>query len=417
MLIKRTIFELLTNHLSSKEISVIIGARQVGKTTLMKSLKQQLDAHGQKTLFLNLDFEDDAKYFLSQQTLIQKLKLEFGNNKGYCFIDEIQRKKDASLFLKGIYDLDLPVKFIVSGSGSLELKEHIHESLTGRKRIFEVNPVSWQEFVEYKTDYKYVNQLENFFNIEQHKTSILLDEYLQFGGYPRVILELTQIEKFNIINEIYQGYIEKDITYWLKVEKRESFSQLIKLLSAQIGQLINYSELSQTLGIALSTLKNYLWLAEKTFVIKKITPFFTNLRKEITKSPIIYFYDLGLRNFAVGNFNIPLSIRDKSFVFQNLILDLIIEKFRYESKSLNFWRSKDHAEVDFVLNLGEKIIPIEVKYKDLAKPEIEKSLKSFILKYAPQTALIINKSFYSKTKINNTDVIFLPFWQIASYIF
>ncbi len=411
-MIKRNLFDLLVNHLSAKEITVIIGPRQVGKTTLMKELIKILNFQGQKTVFLNLDVEDNFKYFSSQQALIQKLKLEFGNEKGYCFIDEIQRKKDTSLFLKGIFDLDLPIKFIVSGSGSLELKEQIHESLSGRKRIFELNPVNWKEFIDYKTNYKYSSYLNDFFKLEQHRTLIFLDEYLQFGGYPRVILEDQQIEKFNMINEIYQSYIEKDITYLLKIEKRESFSQLIRLLAEQIGQLINYTELSQTLGISLITLKNYLWFAEKTFVIKTIAPFFKNFRKEITKSQVVYFYDLGLRNLARGIFNTPLSTQDKSFLFQNLILHLLEERFRYESKSLNFWRSKDHAEVDFIINLGERIIPIEVKYKDLIKPEIEKSLRNFILKYSPQKAYVINKSFSAQIKINSTEVYFLPFWQI-----
>jgi len=380
----------------------------------MKYLIKELNKQNQKTLFLNLDFEDDARYFVSQQALIQRLKLEFGSSQGYCFIDEIQRKKDAGLFLKGIYDLDLPIKFVVSGSGSLELKEQIHESLTGRKRIFELNPISWTEFVDFKTDYKYSDKLEFFFEIEQPKIFILLTEYLQFGGYPRVVLENTQIEKFNIINEIYRSYIEKDIAYLLKIEKIETFSYLIKLLANQVGQLVNHTELSQTLGIALPTLKNYLWFAEKTFVIKHLTPYFKNLRKEITKSPVIYFYDLGLRNFAAGCFNNPLSIYDQSFVFQNLILHLLDERFRYESNSLHFWRSKDQAEVDFIINLGEKIIPVEVKYKNFNKPEIERSLKNFIIKYSPKKAFIINKNFFAQVKINNTEIYFLPFWQINS---
>src|SRR3989344_8832417 len=146
MRIKRRLFEDLKSHLTSKEISIIVGPRQAGKTTLMKELLGQVGQTGGKTIFLNLDYEADKAYVETQDTLINKLRLEFGGDFGYVFIDEIQRKKNAGLFLKGIYDLDLPYKLIVSGSGSLELKESIHESLAGRKRIFALPTVDFFEF-------------------------------------------------------------------------------------------------------------------------------------------------------------------------------------------------------------------------------------------------------------------------------
>src|SRR3989338_6683147 len=153
-LIKRDIFRDLLEHLEKKEISLLVGPRQVGKTTLMNLLKKHLDKNGKRTLFLSLEFEAEKKYFTSKNELLAKLKLEFGNDRGYVFIDEIQRKEDAGLFLKGIYDYELPHKFIVSGSGSLELKEKIHESLAGRKRVFELKTLSFEEFVNFKTKYK-----------------------------------------------------------------------------------------------------------------------------------------------------------------------------------------------------------------------------------------------------------------------
>jgi len=140
--------------------------------------------------------------------LINKIQLEIGKSKGYVFIDEIQRRDDAGLFLKGLYDLNLPYKFIVSGSGSIELKEKIHESLVGRKRIFELNTVSFTEFVNYKTDYRYKDSLDSFFALEKDRTRQLLMEYLNFGGYPRLLLAEEQKEKIRIIDEIYRSYLE-----------------------------------------------------------------------------------------------------------------------------------------------------------------------------------------------------------------
>jgi len=162
-MIKRTLLEPLTAHISQKEISFIVGPRQAGKTTIMYLLKDWLEKNGERTLFLNLDIESDKQFFDSQADLVRKIELELGKHKGYVFIDEIQRKEDAGIFLKGIYDMNLPYKYIVSGSGSVELKERIHESLTGRKRIFGLSTLSFEEFVNYRTDYRYEDKLHDFF--------------------------------------------------------------------------------------------------------------------------------------------------------------------------------------------------------------------------------------------------------------
>ena len=130
----------------------------------MKQISEELAQQGQKTLFFNLDIPSDYSYFLDQEDLLQKIKLEIGEKGGYVFIDEIQRKENAGLFLKGLYDLDLSYKWIISGSGSLELKEKIQESLAGRKRMFEMYPITFEEFLHYKTDYKHESNLPSFLN-------------------------------------------------------------------------------------------------------------------------------------------------------------------------------------------------------------------------------------------------------------
>jgi predicted AAA+ superfamily ATPase len=145
----------------------------------MKQLKTSLDSKKEKTLFLNLDVERDKQFFESQEKLLQKIRLEIGDS-GFVFIDEIQKKSDAGVFLKGMYDQDVPYKFIVSGSGSLELKEKIHESLAGRKRMFECFPISFLEFIHFKTNYKFEHKLQDFFMLEQEKTLNYLIEYLNF---------------------------------------------------------------------------------------------------------------------------------------------------------------------------------------------------------------------------------------------
>jgi len=412
--IKRSVFQELWQDLGKKEISFLIGPRQSGKTTLMQKIKGELDRKGEKTLFLSLDFEWDREFFASQQKLLKKIELEIGKQRGYVFIDEIQRKEDAGLFLKGIHDLDLPYKFMVSGSGSVDLKAKIKESMVGRKRVYELYPVSLREFSDFKTDYKYEARLPEFFSMEGSERDQLLSEYLNFGGYPRVLLETELKEKIRTIDEIYQGYIEKDITYILKVEKTEAFGLLMKVLADQVGKLINHSEISNTLGISLPTLKNYLWYAENTYILHRVTPFFRNVRAEISKAPTVYFSDLGLRNFMLGIFGNLTRPDDLGFVFQNLVFLVLREKVRAANGKIHFWRTKSGAEIDFVINLGRKVIPVEVKYSELAKPLVQRSFHGFIDKYSPEQCFVVNRKLRTSVNIKGSEVYFLTIWDLLT---
>ena len=410
--IKRDILADLRRDLERGEIAFLIGPRQSGKTTLMKVLQSELGKRTEKAIFFSLDFEYDKEYFLSQQSLIRKIELEIGRNKGFVFIDEIQRKEDAGLFLKGIQDMELPYKFIVSGSGSVDLKAKIKESMVGRKRVYEVTPLTLREFVNFKTDYRYEDRLKDFFLLEKSKADQLLNEYLNFGGYPKVALEEESQEKLRTIGDIYQGYITKDIAFLMKVEKIEAFSLLIKTLADQAGKLINYSELSATLGISLPTIKNYVWYAEETYILQRIAPFFRNIRSEISKSPVVYFTDIGLRNYALGIFGQLIRQEDLGFAFQNLVFLILKEKLRGIGSKIHYWRTKSRAEIDFVIDLGRKVIPLEVKYKDLSRPLVTRSFGSFIAKYAPERCLIINKSLRTTVKVGGSEILFLTLWDL-----
>jgi len=406
--IKRELFGEIKAHINNKEISIIVGPRQVGKTTLMKELVLYIQKIGGKTVFLNLDYEMDKVHLEAQDGLISKLRLEFGINRGYVFIDEIQRKKNAGLFLKGLYDMDLPYKFIVSGSGSLELKESIHESLAGRKRMFELTPVNFFEFVDFKTEYAYSNRLKEFFLVEKKRTTALLDEYLNFGGYPKVILAPTAIEKALIIEEIFSSVIERDISGLLNINRPEAFSMMIKILASQTGRLIKYSELAKQVGVSTSVMKKYLWYADKTFIIYILSPFFLNKQKEILKSPVPYFSDIGMRNFAVGQFG-SMSL-DTGFVFQNLVGNML-RSLLEPIQSLRFWRTTNGAEVDFIVSGPRGAIPVEVKYSDIKSVEISRSFRSYIEEYNPKIAYVVNKSFSGSRDIQGTRVIAVPFYE------
>lgn len=412
MPIKRYIFEELAAHLPKKEISLIVGPRQAGKTTLMLQLQDYLKKKNEDTLFLSLDFETDMPHFISQNALLNRIRLEFGKKTGYVFIDEIQRKENAGIFLKGLYDMQTPFKFIISGSGSIELKEKVHESLAGRKRMFELHTVSLKEFINYKTGYKYEDRLDEYFRIKKAEGLALLMEYLNFGGYPRVILEDTLKEKLKITDEIYSSYIEKDISYLLRVERIDAFGNLIRLLAGQIGNLVNINELSSTLGISVQTVKNYLAYAEKTFVVKRVTPYHRNIRKEISKSPVLYFNDLGLRNFSSGQFGRHTMFSEMGFLFQNLVYRLLIEKTKDNDSTLHFWRTKDRAEVDFIIDKGIEVIPVEVKCRQMKDKAIARSLRSFISKYSPKEAWVVNMGLKDEEIIGETKVKFFPVFDL-----
>lgn len=412
-MLKRTLFEQVKNHLDQKEITFIAGPRQAGKTTLMLALKEFLGRNGEKTIFLNLDIEKDKQFFNSQSELIKKIQLEIGAQKGFVFIDEIQRKENAGIFLKGIYDMNLPYKLIVSGSGSVELKENIHESLAGRKIIFNLNTLSFDEFVNFKTEYRYEKNLLDFFHLEKQQTKELLSEYLNFGGYPRVALEESLEGKNRMINEIYQSYLEKDIAYLLGIQKTEALTNLVKIVASQIGNLINYSEIASTLGLSQETVKKYLWYLEKTFIINKVTPYFKRVKREITKAPEFYFYDFGLRNYATGEFG-NLQYQTQGFSFENLVFNILKETLVNTASKIHFWRSKDGAEVDFIVDRGKEIVALEVKFKELKKPELTRSLKNFLVKYQPRNVYVVNLLYKEDVAFGQTKIHFIPFYEIKT---
>lgn len=407
-MIHRRNYNRLWHSLQKKEVSILIGARQVGKTTLLIQVIDDLKKNGEKTLFLNLDIEADAKHFESQQLLLSRIQLEFGSQRGYVFIDEIQQKEDAGRFLKGIYDMNTPYKFVVTGSGSLELKQKIGESLMGRKHLMEMYSVDFKEYLDYKTDYKYSDRLSDYCQIESDQVHIFLNEYLQFGGYPKAITSDGMAAKRDVLGEIYRSYLTKDISFLLGVRSTDKFTKLIELLAVQSGCVLNYAQLASDCNLTVETLKNYLWYAQQTYMIQEVLPFYTKAKKEITKSPSFYFNDVGMCRFAQGNFGSDVSSND-GFLFQSFVFQLLRD--RYKDEKLNFWRTKDKAEVDFIVHENGKPIPVEVKHSHLKKTNITRSFRSFINKYQPSKAFVINMSMETTLLINETEVQFLPYYK------
>ena len=393
--IYRRLYYSLKAHVESPEISLVLGPRQSGKTTILEKLREELREQGKPTVFLNLDIIEDRQWFSSQHALIELVERRVGQGRAYVFIDEVSRLENAGVFLKGLYDMKSGHKFVVTGSGSLELKSNIIEPLTGRKQTFYCYALSFTEFVVYKLGLEAADFDEEYARVTRElitqplKRQRLVDEYVNFGGYPRVVLAQTEEEKNRILREVYLSYLEKDIGLLLRVEKEQAFENLVKILASQTGNLINRAELSATLGVSEKTIERYLYLLEKTFVIDVIRPFYRNARKELVKSPKIYFVDLGFLYVAQGILP-TMQRRPTGNVFENACY-LRLKELDFV-KPPHFWRTKSGAEVDFVVVSPKTggLIPVEVKTS--AKETLGKSLISFIKAYQPEVGYVYFQS-------------------------
>ena len=399
--IERQIKKKIIPWMKRDEIIVITGARQTGKSVLLYQLiYDYLLPKTNNIYYFNLDIPHQLSFFDDPDRLVDLINSVKG--RAYVFIDEIQRLKEPGLFLKGIYDMHLNAKIIVSGSSALEIKSRVQEALTGRKAVFHLNTFNLEELFHALFPAKKKNDV---FNDDINFRSVL-DHYLTYGGYPAVTLVEDKELKLRLLEEIFYSYLEKDIKSFLKVENQNAFSNLVKILSSQIGNLVNKNELSNTLGIHKNTLDNYLFYLEQTFVVDFVRPFYKNPRKELLKSPKIYFRDIGLRNFAISNFSSFEFRPDKGRVYENFSYLSLKEKLRI-SEQINFWRTKAGAEVDFIIVKGLKPLPFEVKASRIKEFRISKSLRSFLRTYHPEEAHCINLSLKGNCRIENTNVYFL----------
>ena len=360
-----------------------------------------------------MDIEQDFELLTSQNKLLQKLRFHFGEQRGYVFIDEIQRKENAGLFLKGLYDMGLPYKFIVSGSGSLEIKAKLKESLAGRKKQFVLHPISFKELIDYRTEYKFSDRLKEFLKVETDRAFDLLVEYLNFGGYPKIVLSQTLQDKYDYFDELTQAYFERDLNYLLNFDSPQVYTLMLKVLASHLGKVLNYNQLSQILNLGVYKVKKLLWFAEQTFIIHLLTPFHRNRLKELRQSPVVYFEDIGLVAYANRTMGNMLEPEVLAFVFQNFVFQRLKNYCDKNHYVLHYWRTSDGAEVDFVINTGLEVIPVEVKFKQLKKPVFGRSLLSFIKTYKPKNAYIINLNLDQTVNYEDTYIHFVPWYEIA----
>lgn len=407
MYVERELERKIIDKLSAPEIIAIFGARQVGKTTLLRRIHESIE--GRKIF---LDFEDPEIVGLFDEDIKTFARLYVENN-DFVFLDEFQYSQKGGKNLKYLYDT-FKKKFIISGSSSLELTIKLPSYLVGRIFILELFPFSLKEYFNYRARSEFEVSREKVKQFEPIPNSIhnilirLLDEFIIFGGYPRVVITENMEEKTEILKNLLLTYLSRDVRGFFRIATDYPFNRLMKAIALQIGNLINYSELSRLSGAVHREVKNYLSILEETYIIKLIKPFFRNKRTEIVKNPKVYFIDNGLRNMVVRNFQ-ELSTRvDSGALIENTVGAELLKQ-GYEIK---FWKSKGGAEVDFVIEERGQLIPIEVKSGELVSPG--KSMINFSRKYNVSTAFLLHRGNFSIEERGGTRFIYLPIYLIAS---
>lgn len=336
--------------LHGDDILLFIGARQAGKTTILKQLQDTIGKFNGTSHFLNLeDIEYRDLLDQSPKNLLKIFPFDL-QRKTFVLVDEVQYLQNPTNFLKYLYDeYKGRIKILASGSSAFYLDRKFGDSLAGRKKIFSVLTLSFREFLRFKGEDELAKKnLAQLTLSEQEKIFLAYQEYLVYGGYPRVVLASLE-EKKSLLQELAYSYIKKDI-YEANIRQEEIFYKLVKLLALQVGNLVNTSELASTLGVSKSSIDNYLYVLQKSFHIRLVKPFYRNVRKELTKMPKVYFLDSGLRNFFADNFTNLLYREDRGAVLENAVFRQLIGNHEFDE--IRFWRTTQGHEVDFVV--GDK---------------------------------------------------------------
>ncbi|MBO3099040.1 ATP-binding protein [Gelidibacter pelagius] len=366
-MIKRALEEQINNRFGKGKAILLIGPRQVGKTTLFNKLLEN-----KEHLFLNGD--DPTVRKLLTKPNIEQLKNIIGGYK-VVFIDEAQRIDNIGLTLKLITDQLKDVQLLVSGSSAFELNNQTQEPLTGRKWEYQLYPISWSEFED---------------NVGYLKAQQQLELRIVHGMYPDVINNFG--DETAVLKQLTDSYLYKDILSYGGIRKPEILEKLLRALAFQIGSEVSYNELAQLLGIDKKTVSNYIDLLCQAYVVFKLPSFSKNLRNEIKTNQKIYFYDTGVRNMVIGDLN-PLEIRqDKGNLWENFLIAERLKHNAYNSSLAKcyFWRTVQQQEIDYVEEEAGKVMGFEIKWNPKSKFKIP---KTFVETYKTEVDVITNENF------------------------
>lgn len=418
---KRTIFNKIWDYIDDHRIILLNGPRQVGKTTLLKMVKEKLlsekNVSENQILWFDLEQTGSLTIWSKQTTAIDSLPKDT-SQKYYLFIDEFQQAKNIGSTLKVIHDHYPNIKPIITGSASWYL--NIDESMAGRKIVIPVFPLSFTEYLDW-TSNKINNKLQ-FFNIFSKNIITASAEaiknineqfqnFANWGGYPRVVLDADNIpeQKISLLNELIDSYLTRDIQLWSYKANALEVKKLLGLLSGQIGNILSIDQLSRDSELGRELVTNRLDVLQNTFILKLVPPYFTNKIKEITKSPKIYLIDGGFRNALINTFSIQAKTPDFGHLVENIVMTEL-EKTKNIIDQLYFWRTVRRQEVDIIIKRENRLIPIEVKGGN--QTTVPSGLKSFIRAYQPKEAYVLNWSIVKDEQYKDCSVKFRPIWFV-----
>lgn len=356
MYIKRIAEGELSSILTGSKIGMVLGARQVGKTTLVEHCLA-----GEQALFLNFDVEIDKQRFLAAAALAPREGLASLGNPKALVIDEAQRLPEAARLVKGWHDVHLPVKILLLGSSSLNLLDQAAESLTGRNEKLRLPPLVLEEALEAQSWFKpnYTPAILRTQFAAAMRT--LLMQLMTFGGYPEVVLAS---DKPRLLREISSDYLWKDVLQTGLVKSPDPIKRLLTLLAHQVGNEVSTQELATQLQIARPTVDRYLDLLEQTYVIFRLPSYSTNPRKEVVRGKKIYFWDTGVRNALLNAFATEELRPDIGGLWENWVIAEIAKHNQLKGcpGDLFFWRSRAKSEVDLVVKTGDHLRAFEIKW-------------------------------------------------------
>ncbi len=412
MLKPRKVIDMIKRYLEFPEAIILIGARQVGKTSIMKLLQNELNTE-HNTFFFDLEHRELFEQFNKDFNEVLDFLYEEGidkNKRNFIFLDEIQYLDDPSNLIKLLVDEHPEIKLIASGSSTLKIKQKFKDALVGRKIEFQILPLDFEEYLDFIGEDKYLLLLNNnhISSLNHQRIQNLFFEYLTFGGYPRIALTRPKKVKEKLLNEIVQSYIFKDISYLFKIENLHAFNLLLKLLANQCGQLLNLQQVQNDLKINRQTLERYLFILENTFIIKRIFPYFSNKSTEISKMQKLFFLDNGIRNILQRNFNSIQDRNDRGELLENGIFAELLKNIDLLDE-IKYWRTKSGNEVDFIID-GEKLFAIEIKWQDYKSNFVPNGIKFFEKKYRTEESFLVHQGKYQK----EDKMIRVPHFQIGS---
>ena len=365
-MIDRVLESTVAGKLDSGKAIIIVGARQTGKTTLVRRV---LD--GREYLFLNGD-DPSVRAVLTDANSQQIRRLLAGHQ--IVFLDEAQRIPRIGITLKIITDQFPDVRLLVSASSSFDMGQELNEPLTGRKWEYTLFPVSWEEFEDHV----------GYLPAEQQ-----LETRLIYGSYPEIVA--SPGEERERLQQLVGSYLYRDILAYSGIRKPEVLDHLLQALAFQVGGEVNYNELSQTISLNKGTVADYIDILEKGYVVFRLSSFSRNLRNEIKRTRKIYFYDNGVRNAVVGNFQ-PIELRpDKGALWENFLVSERRKHNVYQKTGarMSFWRTRQKQKIDYVEELDGRIAAYEFKWKS-RPPRIS---SSFLSTYRAEGHVVHRQNF------------------------